>query len=157
MDEKRALLRHTVATVAYRGAKAVRDAPASFASYSADGSPRTPAVILAHLGDLFDWALSQAKGAEAWSDSAPLEWDREVARFFATLQRFDDFLASDAPLAVTPERIFQGAIADALTHVGQLAMLRRLGGAKIKGENYSRAEIVAGRVGADQTAPRREF
>ncbi len=157
MDEKRALLRHTVATVAYRGAKAVRDAPASFASYSADGSPRTPAVILAHIGDLFDWALSQAKGAEAWSDSTPLEWDREVARFFATLQRFDDFLASDAPLAVTPERIFQGAIADALTHVGQLAMLRRLGGATIKGENYSRAEIVAGRVGADQTAPRREF
>lgn len=157
MDDKRALLRHTVATVAYRGAKAVRDAPASFASYSADGSPRTPAVILAHIGDLFDWALSQAKGAEAWSDSTPLEWNREVARFFATLLRFDDFLASDAPLAVTPERIFQGAIADALTHVGQLAMLRRLGGAKIKGENYSRAEIVAGRVGADQTAPRREF
>ncbi len=157
MDEKRALLRHTVATVAYRAAKAVRDAPASFASYSADGSPRTPAVILAHIGDLFDWALSQATGAEAWSDSTPLEWDREVARCFATLQRFDDFLASDAPLAVTPERIFQGAIADALTHVGQLAMLRRLGGAKIKGENYSRAEIVAGRVGAHQTAPRREF
>ncbi len=156
MDEKRALLRHTVATVAYRGAKAVRDAPASFASYSADGSPRTPAVILTHIGDLFDWALSQAKGAEAWSDSTPPEWDREVARFFATLQRFDDFLASDAPLAVTHERLFQGAIADALTHVGQLAMLRRLGGAKIKGENYSRAEIVAGRVGADQTAPRRE-
>jgi hypothetical protein len=157
MDDKRALLRHTVATVAYRGAKAVRDAPASFASYSADGSPRTPAVILAHIGDLFDWALSQAKGAEAWSDSTPLEWDREVARFFVTLQRFDDFLASDAPLSVTPERIFQGAIADALTHVGQLAMLRRLGGAKIKGENYSRAEIVAGRVGADQAAARREF
>ena len=157
MDEERALLRHTVATVAYRGAKAVRDAPASFASYSADGSPRTPAVILAHIGDLFDWALSQAKGAEAWSDSTPLEWDREVARFFAALQRFDDFLASDAPLAVTPERIFQGAIADALTHVGQLAMLRRLGGAKIKGENYSKAKIAAGRVGVEQEAPQREF
>ena len=126
MDEKRALLRHTVATVAYRGGKAVRSAPASFASYSADGSPRTPATILAHIGDLFDWALSQANGAEAWADSTPLEWDREVDRFFATLQRFDAFLASDAPLSATPERIFQGAIADALTHVGQLAMLRRL-------------------------------
>ena len=125
MDEKRALLRHTVATVAYRGGKAVRGAPASFAAYSADGSPRTPATILAHIGDLFDWALSQAKGAEAWADSTPLEWDREVDRFFATLERFDAFLASEAPLAATPERIFQGAIADALTHVGQLAMLRR--------------------------------
>ena len=157
MDEKRAFLRHAVATVAYRGAKAVRGAPASFAGYSPDGTPRTAARILAHVGDLFDWALSQATGAEVWADSAPLAWDREVERFFATLQRFDEFLASDAPLAVTPERIFQGAVADALTHVGQLAMLRRLAGAKITGENYSRAEIVAGRVGAEQTAPRREF
>ena len=157
MEEKRALLRHTVATVAYRGGKAVRGAPASFAAYSADGSPRTPATILAHIGDLFDWALSQAKGAEAWADSTPLEWDREVDRFFATLERFDAFLASEAPLAATPEQIFQGAIADALTHVGQLAMLRRLAGAKMKAENYSRADIVVGRVGAEQTAPRREF
>ena len=157
MDDKRALLRHTVATVAYRGGKAVRGAPASFASYGADGSPRTPVKVLAHIGDLFDWALSQATGAESWSDSTPLEWDREVERFFATLQRFDDFLASDTPLAAPPERIFQGAIADALTHVGQLAMLRRLAGAKIKSENYSRADIVAGRVGAEQTRPGREF
>ena len=157
MDPKRELLRHTVATVAYRGGKAVRGAPASFASYSAEASMRTPVKVLAHIGDLFDWALSQAKGAEAWNDSTPLEWDREVERLFATLQRFDDFLASDAPLTAPPERIFQGAIADALTHVGQLAMLRRLAGVKIKSENYSRAEIVAGRVGGEQTAPRREF
>jgi hypothetical protein len=157
MDEKTTLLRHTVATVAYRGGKAVRGAPASFAQYSPDGSPRTAATILAHIGDLFDWALSQAKGAEAWTDSTPLDWDGEVERFFASLQRFDDFLASGTPLAAPAERLFQGAIADALTHVGQLAMLRRLAGAKIKGENYSRAEIVAGRVGGDQAAPRREF
>ena len=157
MDDKRVMLRHTVATVAYRGGKAVRDAPASFAVYSADGTPRTPARILAHIGDLFDWALTQAKGAEAWSDSTPLEWDREVERFFATLQRFDDYLASDAPLAAPAERIFQGAVADALTHIGQLAMLRRLAGARMKSENYSRAEIVSGRVGAAQAPPRREF
>ena len=157
MDDKRPFLRHTVATVAYRGGKAIRGAPASFASYSADGSPRTPAKILAHIGDLFDWALSQAKGAEAWTDSTPLEWQREVDRFFASVARFDDFLASDTPLALPHEQVFQGAIADALTHVGQLAMLRRLAGAKIKGENYSRADIVAGRVGAEQSAPRREF
>jgi len=157
MDEKRALLRHMVATVAYRGGKAVRGAPGSFADYSPDGSPRTAAKILAHLGDLYDWALSQAKGAEAWTDSAPLEWDREVERFFATLQRFDDYLASDAALAATPERLFQGAVADSLTHVGQLAMMRRLAGAKMKSENYSRADIVTGRVGAEQTTPKREF
>jgi hypothetical protein len=157
MDEKRALLRHTVATVAYRGGKAVRGAPASFAAFSGDSSDRTAARILAHLGDLYDWALSQAKGAEAWTDSTPLEWDREVDRFFATLQRFDEYLASDAPLAVTPEKLFQGAVADSLTHIGQIAILRRLGGARMKSENYSKADIVPGRVGAEQTAPRREF
>jgi hypothetical protein len=151
------LLRHTVATVAYRGGKAVRGAPDSFATFSPDGTPRTPLTILAHIGDLYDWALSQAKGAEAWNNSTPLEWDREVERFFATLQRFDDFLASDAALAVTPEKLFQGAVADSLTHIGQLAMLRRLGGVKMKSENYSRADITAGRVGAEQTAPKREF
>jgi hypothetical protein len=157
MDGTRAFLRHTLATVAYRGGKAVRGAPAEFASYSPDGSPRTPLVILAHLGDLFDWALTQAKGSEAWNESAPLTWDREVERFFAAIKRFDDYLASDTALAATPETLFQGAIADSLTHVGQLAMLRRLSGARMKSENYSRAEIVAGRVGSEQAAARREF
>ena len=157
MDEKRAFLRHAVATVAYRGGKAVRGAPDSFASYSPDGSPRTPAKILAHIGDLYDWALTQAKGAEAWTDSEPLDWSREVQRFFAALQRFDEYLASDAPLAATAEKLFQGAVADSLAHVGQLAMLRRLAGAKMKSENYARADIVAGRVGSEQTPPRREF
>jgi len=157
MDEKRALLRHTVATVAYRGGKAVRGVPASFASYSGDNSTRTAAKILAHVGDLYDWALSQARGAEAWHDSTPLDWDREVDRFFTTLQQFDAYLASDAPLAVSHEKLFQGAIADSLAHIGQLAMLRRLGGVKMKSENYSKADIVAGRVGSDQTPPKREF
>ena len=157
MSDTRDFLRHTIATVAYRGGKAVRGAPASFASYSPDGSDRTPAKILAHIGDLYDWALSQAKGAEAWRDSTPLEWDAEVARFFAALRRFDDYLASDAPLAAPIEKIFQGAIADSLTHVGQLAMLRRIAGGPMKGENYFKADIVVGRVGTDQTAPKREF
>jgi hypothetical protein len=157
MDGTRALLRHMVATVAYRGGKAVRGTPASFASFSGDRSDRTAVRILAHIGDLYDWALSQAQGTEAWHDSTPLEWDREAERFFAALQRFDAYLASDAPLAVTPERLFQGAIADSLTHVGQIAILRRLAGAKMRSENYSKSDIVAGRVGREQTAPKREF
>jgi len=156
MDPKRELLRHAVATVAYRGGKAVRGAPEAFAHFAA-ATPRTPAKILAHIGDVFDWALSQAKGAEAWTDSPPLDWPREVERFHAALQRFDAYLASDAPLSAPVERLFQGAVADALTHVGQLTLLRRLSGAPIKGENYSRAEIAIGRVDADQAAPRREF
>jgi hypothetical protein len=157
MDAKRELLRHMLATVAYRGGKAIRGAPGEFAAFKAADTGRTPAHILAHIGDLYDWALSLAKGAQAWQDSPPLSWDREVERFFAALARFDANLASDAPLACTPEQLFQGPIADSLTHVGQLTMLRRLSGARMKSENYFRADIVAGRVGPDQTSPRREF
>lgn len=157
MDGKRDLLRHAVATVAYRGGKAVRGAPVSFAAFGAEQSPRTPAKILAHIGDLFDWALTQARGAEAWRDSTPLAWEDETARFFDALARFDAYLASDAPLAAPPETLLQGPIADALTHVGQLAMLRRMAGAPIRGENYAKATMTAGCVGPDQPAPRREF
>ncbi len=154
-DTKREMLRHTVATLAYRGAKAVRGASDSFASFK--GGTRTPAQILAHIGDLLDWALSIAKGSETWNNSEPLAWSQEIDRFHAGLQKFDDYLASDAELDATCERLFQGPIADALTHVGQIAMLRRMAGEPMKGENYSRAKIEAGRVGADQETPKREF
>jgi hypothetical protein len=156
-DASRALLRHTVATLAYRGGKALRGAPASFADFQAGQKTRTPVQILAHVGDLFDWALSLAKGEHAWKDSTPLPWDQETARFFATLERFDAFLASVEPLAASPERLFQGPIADALTHIGQITILRRLAGVPIKGENYFKAEIERGRTGGDQAAPRFEF
>ena len=150
-------LRHTIATLAYRGGKVLRDAPPGFGEFSIGETSRTPARILAHIGDLVDWALSQARGAEAWRDSPPRDWQADTARFFDGLRSLDGYLASDAPLACSCEKLFQGAIADALTHVGQIAMLRRLAGSPVRGENYSRADIVAGRVGPDQTRPRREF
>jgi hypothetical protein len=156
-DQKREMLRHTVATLAYRGAKAVRGAPDSFASFKASETTRTPAQILAHIGDLLDWALSIAKGDETWNNSEPLSWPREVERLHAALASFDNYLSSDAELSAACERLFQGPIADALTHVGQLAMLRRIAGEPIKGENYSQAKIAAGRVGTDQETPKREF
>jgi hypothetical protein len=153
----RALLRHTVATVAYRGGKAVRGAPPSFAGFRAGDSTRTPVQILAHIGDLFDWALSLARGRHVWRDSPPLAWESEVRRLFATLATFDAYLASDAELASTAEKLFQGPVADALNHVGQINMLRRLAGSPVRGENYFKAEIVAGRVGAEQSAAAVEF
>jgi len=156
-DPKREMLRHTVATVAYRGAKAVRGAPVSFAGFKASKTTRTPAEILAHIGDLLDWALSIAKGKEAWHNSKPKSWKQEIRRFHAALKRFDKHLAGKQKLGGTCERLFQGPIADALTHVGQIAMLRRLAGAPVKGENYSRAKIAAGRLGSRQPKPRREF
>ena len=156
-DSKRSLLRHTVATLAYRGGKAVRDAPPEFGQFRAATSTRTPAQILAHIGALLDWLLSQARGQEEWHNSEPLPWDQEIARFHKALDAFDQYLASGGPLGVTAEKLFQGGIADALTHVGQIAMLRRMAGSPIRGENYSRADIVAGRVGPEQPVPRFEF
>jgi hypothetical protein len=156
-DMARALLRHTLATVAYRGGKAIRGAPASFAAFRVAEGTRTPAEILAHIGDLFDWALSLADGQHVWHDSTPLPWTEESARFFGALKRFDDRLASDAPLGCAAEKLFQGPVADALTHIGQLTMLRRLANAPIKGENYYKADIRMGRVGGEQTQPRVEF
>ena len=156
-EDLRQLLRHTVATVAYRGGKALRDAPESFAAFALTDGSRTPAKILAHMGDLFAWALSMARGQAEWHDSEPLSWDSEIGRFFAVLKKFDDYLASQEPLRSSAEDLFQGPIADALTHVGQIAMLRRLAACPIKGENYFQAEITAGRVGLEQAAPRREF
>lgn len=156
-DTKREMLRHCVATLAYRGGKAVRDAPEEFGSFNAGAGLRTPLQILSHVGDLLDWALSMARGEQRWNDSAPRAWDGEVSRFFEGLAAFDAYLASDAPLGVPAEGLFQGPVADALTHVGQIALLRRMAGTPVRGENYFRAEIVAGRVGAAQAAPRREF
>jgi hypothetical protein len=156
-DPPRQFLRHAVATVAYRAGKALRGAPEHFASFSVGDKSRTPTQILAHLGDLFDWALSIAQGKQTWRDSTPLAWTAELDRFFAALKKFDNYLASSEPLHAPVENLFQGPIADALTHIGQLAMLRRLAGAPIKGENFFKAEIAAGRVSLEQSSPRREF
>jgi hypothetical protein len=151
------LLRHTLATLAYRGGKAVRGAPLTFAAFRASQTTRTPGQILAHIGDLLDWALSLAQGQEKWRDSPALPWEKEIERFFAGLEKLENYLASGAELHATAEKLFQAPIADALTHVGQIAMLRRLAGAPVRGENYFVAEITAGRVGPKQAPPRREF
>ena len=153
----RALLRHAVATVAYRGGKTLRDAPADFSSFTCGGGCLSAGAILAHIGDLFDWALSIANGNSKWRDAAPQSWDEDVARLYASLAAFDARLAADEPIQAPLDKLFQGPVADALTHVGQLAMMRRLAGAAIKGENYYVADVAAGRVGADQAAPNREF
>jgi hypothetical protein len=157
MGSERLFLRHAVATLAYRAAKALRDAPSTFAAFSVAPGTRTPAQIVAHMGDLLDWALFLARGERNWHDSMPLPWDQEVARFFRSLEALDTYLASDAALGWSAERLFQGPIADALTHTGQLTMLRRLAGAPVRGENYARAMITAGTVGMVQGAPAAEF
>jgi hypothetical protein len=156
-DAQRAFLRHSLATLAYRGGKVLRGTNEAFGSFTLAGGTRTPVRILAHVGDLLDWTLSLCRGQEAWHDSIPESWENAVRRFFDRLRDVDDLLASPTVLKAAPERLFQGPVADALTHVGQIALLRRLAGDPVLGENYFRAEIAAGRVGPEQAAAVREL
>jgi hypothetical protein len=151
------MLRHLIATLAYRAAKVLRDAPPDFANFSSAETTRRPVLIVAHLADLMAWAASLADGTSVWTAGGSGDWDTEVGRFFDGMRRLDDRLAA-GPLAEADEKkLISGPLADALTHVGQLAMLRGLAGAPIRPESYARAEVVVGRVGLDQAAPLQEF
>ena len=153
----RDLMRHALATLAYRAAKAVGDAPPAFAGYRVGPTSRTPVEIVGHMADLMEWGKSIAEGQQRWSETRSESWDEQVGRFFTALADFDAYLASDSPLERPTERLFQGPVADALTHVGQLTMLRRLADAPVRGENYYRAKIRTGRTGPEQEAPVHEF
>jgi hypothetical protein len=157
-DTTRALLRHIVATLAYRAAKVLRDVPPEFADFSSGPHTRPPVQILAHMGDLMAWAARMAQGEYAWSADGSRDWNTELHRFFDRLEALDKVLASDLPLDPrNAELLIQGPLADALTHVGQIALLRGVAGIPVRPESYPRAEIVAGRVGLNQAAPGREF
>ena len=151
-----ALLRHTIATLAYRANKTVRDAPDDFATARPSPTSRTAGEILAHMGDLMDWAVALVDGEHAWDPQPPRPWDDDVRRFFDGLAAFDLAVAR-GDTATPAEALFQGPIADALTHGGQIALMRRVAGSPVRGENYLQADIAAGRTGTEQAAPRREF
>ena len=155
MDEKRNLLRHTLATLAYRVTRALENAPINFGDFN--GAGRRPVEILAHMGDLLVWANNTALGDPSWKSTRPLPWPQECARFFTELAAFDALLASHSPLMAPIENLFQGPIADALTHTGQLAMLRRFAGSPVRGENFYGAAITVGQVGSVQPAPVKSF
>jgi hypothetical protein len=150
-------IRHVLATLAYRLGKVVRDAPPEFRVFHAGPGVRTPGQILAHIGDLMDWALAIVEGSKEWHDAEPLPWFEEVARFYRVIEALDERIAEHGLGGVDAGRLFQGALADALTHTGQIALLRRLAGFPVRGENYYFAEIVEGRVGPEQADPHREF
>jgi hypothetical protein len=146
LDVKREVLRHIVATVAYRGGIAIADAPENFAVFRVDETARSPGELLAHIGDLLEGSLYLVKGELIYLMSSPLPWGEEVSRFFSAVNRLDSYLASASPLACPVEKLIQGPIGDALTHVGQIVMLRRVAGKPVRVESYFTAEIVAGSV-----------
>lgn len=153
----RALLRHTVATLAYRAGKVLRDVPEGFAAFRAAPASRSAVEILCHMGDLMAWAERLAHGEYRWEAGGVGEWDAAVDQFFAGLAKVDAALADTTLVAYPAGVMFQGPIADALTHVGQLAMMRGAAGEPVRPESYARATIEPGRVGLDQAPPGREF
>jgi hypothetical protein len=156
-DPVRLILRHMIATLAYRGGKVLRGAPETFSSFTCGDGCRSAGAVLAHIVDLLDWALARTKGEQQWRNSASLAWDHDVNRFYNALAAFDSYVASNQPLQVPVEKLLQGPVADALTHIGQIAMMRRLAGAPVKGENYFAARIASGQVAPTQAAAQHEF
>ena len=156
-DPKRDLLRHLVATIAYRGGKAIRGAPPEFASHSVGGGTRGAVEVLAHINDLLEWTLRLARGEREWLPRAGTDWTAEETRFYEGLARLDEYLASPAPLGFGIEPILQGPITDVFTHIGQISMLRRSAGSPVRAEVMILSHIEAGRVGPDQAPPVREF
>ena len=156
-DPARLALRQMAATLAYRAAKVLRDVPPDFAHRSFGDSTRQPVRILAHMGDLMSWGVSMAGGGKEWKPAGGDDWNTEVDRFFNGLATLDAALAAEGEFKGSIDKLIQGPLADALTHVGQIAMLRGMAGAPVRPESYARAIITAGRVGLDQEAPRAEF
>lgn len=145
-DPKRELLRHLVATIAFRGNVAVREAPDDFAGFKMEDTTRTPVEILAHVGDLLEGSVYLLKGEMVYLNAEPLPWNEEAARFFSAVKELDSFLASDAPIDIPIEKLTQGPVADALTHIGQIILLRRAAGAPVRTENYFQADIIPGEM-----------
>ena len=152
-----AVLRHLIATLAYRAAKVVRDVAPDFPTTSVSPTTRRPVLIAAHMADLMAWALSLVEGKSEWKAGGTEDWNVEVRRFFDGLEALDRRISTSPVSSDSIEKLIQGPLADALTHVGQLAMLRGMAGVPIRPESYARAEIVAGRVGIEQSPPGREF
>ncbi len=149
-NPKREFLRHSLATLAYRGNRTLTGAPEGFGDFRPAEGTRSAAEILAHIGDLLDWAIALSQGRHEWRESLPMPWLGEIQRVFAAIQLLDAYLASAEPLLCSEERILQGPVADALTHFGQIALLRRMAGSPVRPENYFRADIVAGVIEYDR-------
>ena len=157
MNETRQFLRHATATLAYRGTKVLAGAPPEFGGFKAGPTTRTPLEILTHIGDLLEVSAARLRGPAQWKEATPDSWELQTKRFHAALRSIDEALASETPIDVSLEKWFQGPFADAFTHVGQIAMLRRMAGSPVKGEAYFYADIQAGRVGPDQARPNPDY
>jgi len=151
MTRDRELLRHYLAAIAYRTQKAVRDAPDDFPSFAAGNQVRTPVEILRHMTSLMGYTRTLFLGGSYPVKPDPLPtFVEELSRFHDLLEAVSELLAADTPVQVTSEQLLQGPFADVMTHIGQLALLRRLAGAPVQPESFVHAQIDAARLGPDQ-------
>jgi len=154
MDRDRELLRHVLAAIAYRTQKALRDAPEHYASFSAGNRVRTPTELVRHMAGLMGYVRTFFEGGSYRPEPLPT-LQEEVDRFHGLLEVVGKLLATGAPCSLSTEQLLQGPFADTLTHVGQLAMLRRLADSPVAPENFIYADIRADRLQADQPPPAR--
>src|ERR1700752_3165202 len=154
METKRKLLNHFLAALAYRTQKALREAPEDFGSFRISEGVRTPAELVRHMTSVLGYARTFFVGGSYWPDPLP-SLPEEVVRFHQMLGNISTHLRDGDPLreGLTEERLLQGPFSDAMTHAGQLAMLRRLAGSPVAPENFIVADIDSARLGIDQPAP----
>jgi hypothetical protein len=152
-DTRRSLLRHFLGAIAYRTQKALRGAPAAFGGFEAGASVRSPHELVRHMTSVLGYARTFFVGG-VWRPALLPTFDEEVARLHETLADLSRLIgAGPAPGHVSPEQLLQGPLADAMTHVGQLAMLRRLAGSPVAPENFVVAKVDAGNLGLNQPPP----
>lgn len=153
MTPSRQLLRHFLAVLAYRTQKVLRGAPATFSDFRPADNVRTPHELMWHMTGLIGYARTMLHGGEYAPPRLQL-FESEVARFHAVLQSLSDDFADDTLRArITDEQFLQGPLSDAMTHVGQLAMLRRLEGTPVPSENFIFAQISSDNLSAAQPLP----
>lgn len=156
MDRDRALLRHFLAAIAYRIQKALRGAPEDFGRFSAGNRVRTPTELVQHMASLMGYVRTLFVGGSYPIKPEPLAtFAAEVGRFHENLSAVGDLLSGETPLSITTEQLLQGPFADVMTHVGQLAMLRRLAESPVAPENFIYADIRGDRLGPEQSPPAR--
>jgi hypothetical protein len=155
VDAQRDLLRHLLASLAYRTQKALRGAPDSFGDFSAGNKVRTPNEVVRHMASLIGYARTFFHGG-AFAPAPLPTLSAEMARFHEQVSLLGEDLAGDTPLReITVEQLLRGPLADAMTHAGQLAMLRRIAGVPIPPENFIFAGMSPDNLGPDQPPPAR--
>ncbi len=156
MDDSPHMVRHFLAALAYRFHKAVKDAPEGFAELDAGHGIRSPLAIVHHVNGVLGYArvVLETGDLDHWHEVPRLGWREQLALVHQTLEAIDALLAADRRIDPDKlQRLLQGPLADAMTHVGQLAMLRRVAGSPIHAESFYKADIRAGQVGEAQPEP----